>query len=148
MSSHILGAHCSQVPPVSSLCILSTVCFGVRTARPLTAGCGLSALSDLRPETGETGLDWGLRQPQTRSDGSRVQTLTLSQHGTIYSLTRRLFCLLLVILSIRARVKVTGIRSQDGVPRYCQESNETHANIDSGPGSGGIYTRCRTGKSV
>lgn len=59
----VLTAHSSQVPPVSSLCILSTVCFGVRTARPLTAGCGLSALSDLRPETGETGLDWGLRQP-------------------------------------------------------------------------------------
>ena len=45
-------------------------------------------------------------------------------------------------------MKVTGfrIRIQDGVPRNCQKSNEAHANTDSGPSSGCVYTRCRPGK--
>ena len=53
-------------------------------------------------------------------------------------------CLLLVIASIR-RLGHSD-RSQDGVPRNCQTSNEAHANTDTGPGSGGVYTRRRTGK--
>ena len=54
----VLSAHCSQVPPVSSLCILSTVCFGVRTAWPQTAGCqrGLVCVCGL-----SLTWDWGNR---------------------------------------------------------------------------------------
>ena len=39
------------------------------------------------------------------------------------------------------------MRRQHGVPGDSQESNEAHANIDTGPGSGGIYTRRWAGTS-